>query len=706
MTMHGLRDRIRTGTAIALVLSLACAAPAFAADPDVEALIPIPEAADVPPPTAADVGGTATATVPAAPTTTSTVALPGPSAKAPAETQPAATAPAQPVATLPAQPAATAPAATAPAETAQTPAPAPDMVATADQPTADALRELVTGKLARMTDRKADRAAIEAFYSGRNYAPLWIANGAANDRAKAAISRLNRADEDAMDPADYPTPVIKAGAEPAALADAELRLTLSAMTFARQAMAGRVHYSRVSGDITYNQTTADPAQVLANLASASDVDAALESYQPPHAEYKALRGKLAELRGSKADPDAGRIAHGPVLELRKDKRGNTILMQDERVTALRDKLGLDPVKGDTFYDKPLADAVAAFQKGKGLRADGKLTAATVDTMNGRTRNAARDADIVMANMERWRWVPRDLGKAHVVLNIPDYTLQVYKDGVSIWKTRVVVGQPAKPTPLLSETMKYITVNPTWNVPPSIIYNEYLPALQQDPTVLKRMGLNLTQNKDGSVHISQPPGEANALGRIRFNFPNKFLVYQHDTPDKYLFSRDKRAYSHGCMRVQDPAKYAEVMTGLGLPGGRSYTQEQIKGMYGRSEIDLRFTTPIWVHITYQTAFVDEHGKLQFRDDVYGRDQRLLAALKNEDKRVAEIPIERAQPNYSRPAVRLPDGVGSSDYSSGPSFFERLFGGPSRPEPQGRQQRRQTRADAVPGPARDAWMNRTR
>ena len=145
----------------------------------------------------------------------------------------------------------------------------------------------------------------------------------------------------------------------------------------------------------------------------------------------------------------------------------------------------------------------------------------------------------MANMERWRWVPRDLGKAHVVLNIPDFTLRVYKNGASIWNTKVVVGKPGDhATPLLSETMKYITVNPTWNVPPSIVYNEYLPALQQDPTVLKRMGLNLQQRPDGSVHISQPPGERNALGRIRFNFPNKFLVYQHDTPDKHLFAHEQ------------------------------------------------------------------------------------------------------------------------------------------------------------------------
>jgi len=227
------------------------------------------------------------------------------------------------------------------------------------------------------------------------------------------------------------------------------------------------------------------------------------------------------------------------------------------------------------------------------------------------------------------------------------------------------------------------------VPPSIVYNEYLPALQQDPTVLKRMGLRLEQRPDGSVHISQPPGEANALGRVRFNFPNKFLVYQHDTPDKHLFAHDKRAYSHGCMRVQDPTKYAEVMTALGMPA-TPYSADKIKSMFGHSEIDLRFTNPIWVHITYQTAFVDDAGKLQIRDDLYGRDQRLLVALKNEDRRVAEIPVERSQPNYARPSVRLPNGVaGGSDWNNGQSFFDRLFGNPIRQEPAPTKQRRASR-----------------
>ena len=144
-------------------------------------------------------------------------------------------------------------------------------------------------------------------------------------------------------------------------------------------------------------------------------------------------------------------------------------------------------------------------------------------------NQSAKEDVILANMERWRWIPRDLGAAYVMVNIPDYTLTVMNNGKSVWSTRVVVGQPGKhATPLLAETIKYITFNPTWNVPPSIIRNEYLPALARDPTVLARMGLRIGRNSDGSIRIYQPPSERNALGRVRFNFPNQFLVYQHDT----------------------------------------------------------------------------------------------------------------------------------------------------------------------------------
>jgi murein L,D-transpeptidase YcbB/YkuD len=254
-----------------------------------------------------------------------------------------------------------------------------------------------------------------------------------------------------------------------------------------------------------------------------------------------------------------------------------------------------------------------------------------------------------------------------MVNIPDYTLRVINHGALVWTTKIVAGQPGeKATPLLSETMKYITLNPTWNVPPSIINNEYLPALAQDPTVLDRMGLKLEHNRDGSVHIYQPPGEANALGRIRFNFPNKFLVYQHDTPDKHLFAKDKRAFSHGCMRVQFPDKYAELLLSISNPKD-GYTIEKIHKMYGTGERDIHLTTPIPVHLTYQTAFVDDAGHLVVRDDVYGRDARLLSALKGEDRRIADVPIERRDASVltKRQASRMP-----APFTAPSSFF---FGG---------------------------------
>ena len=684
-------DRILTGTAIALVLGLSVTAnPALAQQDEkaIEALVPMPEPANLPPPTIADIGG---ATETTGSTTSTAIVLPDPPDLPPPTLKDMAT---------PTSPPAPEAAPAAVATPTPAPAPAPTVVAYPDQPIRDALRDFVGNgaKLNRIVDRKADRTAVEAFYASRDYEPIWVGMNGATDRARQAINHLRHADADGMDPADYPAPAIAADATPAALAEAEIRLTESALDYARHAQVGRVHYSRVSGDISYELNPPQPLDVLSKLASGKNAEDVLDSYQPPHAAYKALRKKLAEARGMKGDGGPSQIARGPVLELATDKKTrHTILMSDERVPQLREKLGLPAVRDDLFYDKPLADAVAQFQKEKGLPANGRLTNQTVDALNGKRHE--RDDQIIIANMERWRWLPRDLGKAHVILNIPDFTLQVYNHGASIWKTRVVVGKPGShATPLLSETMKYITVNPTWNVPPSIVYNEYLPALQQDPTVLQRMGLRLEQNRDGSVHISQPPGEGNALGRIRFNFPNKFLVYQHDTPDKHLFAHPVRAYSHGCMRVQDPAKYAEVVSGLGMPG-KGYTQEQIKAMYGRSEIDLRFTNPIPVHITYQTAFVDESGHLQIRADIYGRDSQTLAALKT-DHRMAEIPVARAGSSQARPPVRLPNGVagannsgwgfGSGSSSGGQSFFDQLFGNPVRPpEPVNPRQRRASR-----------------
>jgi murein L,D-transpeptidase YcbB/YkuD len=564
--------------------------------------------------------------------------------------------------------------------TAQTPppsaAPPAAEVAVVEDPVIGKLRELITGKLSRIIDRPRDRAAVEAFYAARQYAPLWMDKGAASERGKAAIAQLAAAAEEGLDPADYPTPQIQANAEPATLAQAELRLTASVLTYARHAQVGRVHYSRVSADIAYNQVLPEPADILAKLADAKNVRDTLASYNAPQEAYKALKAKLAEARVRKGDSGPARIADGSVLK---------IGMRDSRVPLLRSRLGISSDAADTTYDKALAEAVKKFQRQHDISATGNLNSATVDAFN--TRRPTREVDIIIANMERWRWVPRDLGKAHVVLNIPDYTLKVVNNGKTVWTTKVVTGKPGNmATPLLSETMKYITVNPTWNVPPSIINNEYLPALQQDPNALERIGLKISRNADGSIHIYQPPGEGNALGRIRFNFPNKFLVYQHDTPDKSLFGENKRAFSHGCMRVQFPDKYAEVLLSISQPNEK-WTVEKLHKMYGNSEQNINLAHPIPVHITYQTAFVDEAGSLQMRDDVYGRDAALLAVMKGDERRVADIAIDRKEtPTTVRRDIQLPNSAFADQQQqpvygrqpvytrqAGGGFFDLFFGG---------------------------------
>jgi L,D-transpeptidase YcbB len=589
-------------------------------------------------------------------------------------------------ATVPTSPPAAAATAAPSAEPAAAPTKAASTVAPADQPVADKLRDMLGTKSARYFDRKTERAAVEKFYTTRDFAPLWSQAGSLNDSGKGVVARLRDAASDGLNAADYPVPDFSAATTPDALAEADLKLTASMLDYARQAQSGRMHWSQVSGDIQYPEHPTDPAEVLTNVTAAKDASAALDGYNPPQKLYRELKAKLAELRGQ-GEGKVVPLWDGPALKFTpaRKKQPAAELMEDPRVPLLRAKLGITENADDAHYDAKVAEAVRKFQEGADLKATGILDDRTVKALNSPKRD--RQIDTVIVNMERWRWLPRDLGapaigNAYVILNIPDYTLKVMQHGAQVWTTKVVTGQPGiHATPLLTETMKFITVNPTWNVPPSIIYNEYLPALQQDPTVLDRMGLKLEHARDGSIHISQPPGEANALGRIRFNFPNKFLVYQHDTPDKNLFNREERPFSHGCMRVQNPDQYAATLLNITAPN-EHYTPEKIRGMYGRSEIDIKFPTPIPVNITYQTAFVDDSGRLQLRKDVYGRDGTMLALLRNSRSKDLENVIAHSQPNYVRPPGNLPTGVSfASDntYSSGPSFFERLFGGPTAAPP---------------------------
>jgi len=510
-----------------------------------------------------------------------------------------------------------------------TPTAQPEVPAAAgiDAPIIEQLHNLANGKFDRIIGGTKEWTNIDAFYAGRNYAPVWLTDGKVNARGQAAIAYLGQVSADGLDPSDYPVPDFAALTDPAALADAEITLTTSIITYARHAQIGRVHWSRVSGDIFYDQSAPDPAEVLTAVLEAKDVGEVLAAYQPHAAAYLALKAKLAELRGGR-NANKPQIANGPALK---------IGMNDDRVPHLRVRLDV-AAEGGAIYDKPLADALKKFQEIHKLKSTGTLDAATVEALNGHAPD--RQTDIIIANMERWRWMPRNLGNTYVMVNLPDYTLRVIREGKQVWMTKIVVGKSATPTPIMSAQMKSITINPTWNVPESIAAKEYLPLLQQDPTILQRMGLHVSYNPDGSIHLSQPPGEQNALGQIRFNFPNKFLVYQHDSNQKQFFANDRRAESHGCMRVQDPVKYAEVLLSIVRPG-EGYSQDRIRRMYGAYEADIQFPTFIPVHLTYQTAFVDDQGKLEFREDIYGRDRALLAVLNGAERKVADVPIQHKE-----------------------------------------------------------------
>ncbi len=660
-------ERILASTALALILAAPIGASAFAQDAGASS------ATAATPSQAAAAAGAAAARQAAA--------EPAPSATAATPSQAAAAAGAAAVATREASaapgtaPAATSETATAPKDAAvSTPATnpavaseqaaAPDPLAAldpADRAVAEKIRDLLAAKSDTIFAGKRERAAVEAFYQGRHLAPLWLDKGVENARAQAVIARLKSADADGLDVNDYKTPTF-AGLSPDALAEAELKLTQTVVTYARHLQSGRFPYTRVSQNIELPQEPPDPAQILPKLAEAANAATALDEFSPPHEGYKKLKAMLAQMRAK--PPGAKEIADGPLLKLNAKAP-----MEDARVPLLRDKLGLTGDASDLRYDAKLAEAVKKFQRANELPVTGNLDSKTIKELNGPPRD--KQIDTVISNMERWRWYPRDLGKAYAIVNLPDFTLRVVHNDAQVWSTRIVIGKPDMPTPLLSETMKYITINPTWNVPPSIVYNEYMPVLQRDPMALERMGLKLVYNRDGSVHIYQPPGEANALGRIRFNFPNRFLVYQHDTPDKHMFAHDVRAYSHGCMRVQDPAKYAEILFNIARPD-ENWTADKVKRMFGAGEQDIQLPAQIWVLLTYQNAFVDDAGQLQIRRDIYNIDSRTLAAIKSE-RGMIEPPQERKrEQEVVATSQRRPGGA-----TPRVSFFEALFGFGGRP-----------------------------
>jgi murein L,D-transpeptidase YcbB/YkuD len=469
------------------------------------------------------------------------------------------------------------------------------------------------GDRSRPLRREAGEDII-SFYASREFAPLWWKDGNPAPEAAAAIDRLQHAADDGLNIKGFPEHL--EDGSPGEVAEQDIALSEAVVAYARQASGSRVDPRTISRLIGELPQLPEPAAILARVAAAgAQAGEELRRFNPPHEAYEALRGKLLELRRARSDP--GRrvaIPAGPVL-----RPG----MRDRRVPLIRARLSLDgggeESDGQDFvYDTKLAAAVAGFQKANGLPPSGKLTARTVAALSG-IQSLRLEAEI-LANMERWRWMPRDLGDKRVEVNIPGFEAVVVNNGEVIERVRVVTGKEETPTPVFSGTIRYLIVNPAWNVPQSIIRKEMLPHLAADPGYFQRMGYEVSSRK-GQLVVRQPPGERNALGRIKFVFPNDFSVYMHDTPMRHLFAASKRAFSHGCVRVDDPFRFAETL--LGRESG--WTEQRVKKMIGGKERYIYLPKPLPVHLEYFTAFVDGAGELQLREDVYGYSRRVKAAL---------------------------------------------------------------------------------
>ena len=536
----------------------------------------------------------------------------------------------------------TAPSATTPGTT--TPAAAStDALPPAISPVQARIAELVATHLPRFSPRQSERDALANFYAVRQYQPVFISGNTLSPLGRTVLQQFASSGQDGLAPADYEMPPLSARPSDTELAEAELRLAATTMLYARHVQSGRFDPARISENVDPNPTVPEPAAILSLVTTAPNPHAVLNSFAPQYDEYRLLKVQLAALHGTAPVTTAAPIPSGPIM-----RPG----MEDRRVPLLRARLGVGGDPDNYVYDNFLRDAVREFQQMSGQKPDGAVGSSTIAALNG-VSGGDKVADI-LANMERWRWVPHEVAPAYVIVNIPEYMVRVVRNEQTVHETRVVVGKPENQTPIMSHDMEYFVFNPSWNLPPGIMRNEMLPKLVNDPYALDRQGIDVVRNgriiDPGTVDwrrgtqgysFRQPPGERNALGRMKFMFPNKHSVYLHDTPSRSLFARDRRAFSHGCVRVNEPMKFAEAIFQLGMPND-AWPESRISKLLGGNEKYVNLKQRFPVHLVYFTSYVDGQGQLVSREDIYGVNAATKAILGLDGtRRVAEqsAPMQR-------------------------------------------------------------------
>jgi L,D-transpeptidase YcbB len=515
-------------------------------------------------------------------------------------------------------------------------------------------------------ERLHARAPLASFYERRGYLPVWTAGGAL--RPATLVEALRAAEREGLAPEQYHlqaivSRLVAGSLDARAAVELELLTTDALLLYAAHLRSGRVDPTTLRTEPAALRREADLVGWLEGVVGGRDLAGAMGALLPSHPGYWGLRWALARYRALEEEGGWPEIPAGEVLDPGGD---------DPRVPDLRRRLtatgdlqesgvavheeapvhpgapgrgggsdALDEDDRSALYDDSLVAAVRRFQKRHGLDADGRVGERTIAALNVPAAQRVRQIEL---NLERWRWLPRDLGERYLLVNIPSFELALVERERVLERMKVIVGRFYRRTPVFSDQVRYIVLNPRWDVPQSIALHDKLPAIRRDPTYLARMGMRVLSGWGDSevevdpatvdwealgpgnipYHLRQDPGPLNALGRVKFMFPNEFNVYLHDTPERELFARTDRDFSSGCIRAE---RALDLAVALLEPDG--VTREQIEALLATGRETTRVLgTPVPVHVLYWTAFVEADGTVSFRRDLYQRDVALEAALARE------------------------------------------------------------------------------
>jgi len=497
---------------------------------------------------------------------------------------------------------------------------------------------------------------LKALYGQLAYMPVWVDSGGINHLGKELLTLvLNEVilDEESSLKKEAKLIAVEYDMQNLDFSQkllVETRLSRLYLNYAKLRLFGSINWGAflarlwniktkdIHADWKLYRSTQDPQTLLEQAVLGKNLSRAFEEALPESSMIAALKKRLVYMRGVKKLGGWGKIAGSKIL---KPNMSDPLIVQIKRRLALTDGYYYLPGKNDSLYDAKLKEAVVAFQKRHGLVAKGVIGPETLRHLNEPVESKI---DKIKLNIDRLKWVRSLHGGKHIHINIPEFMLHFTEQGHLIKEMAVVVGKKDHPTPIFGDELETVVLNPYWNIPKRIIQNEMIPKLLRNPYSLRRKGIEIYRGwgKDAKpinpasvnwanyryakrvpFRFAQLPGKKNALGKIKFLFPNSFSVYMHDTPAKSLFSRNRRAFSHGCVRLSQPYGMLEAVASVDSSINMKKSDLILKGKK-KSYFSLKEKIP--VDITYLTAWVDSKGILQFRDDVYGYDEMQLKAYR--------------------------------------------------------------------------------